>query len=58
MSRTNFALIGNNDRITNLSVKKWVFFSLGRYLIEIESNYKDVIFFHMLFRSHTVMRES
>ena len=32
-------LIGNDDFVQNLNVKTLAFLSLGRYLVEIESNY-------------------
>ena len=46
MSPTNFALIENDDLITNSVFKKLVFLSLCQYL-KIESNHEHVIIFHM-----------
>ena len=61
MSTPNFALIGNDDFVTNLVLKKIGAFRLRRDLVEIESNYRTchnfshTLFFSLIFfrtRSH------
>ena len=56
VSPPNFALIANDDFVTEFGwKKKLVLLSFRRYLVEFESNYKQVIIFIYIFWAHALL---